>query len=339
MGRTLINKIKKNQIGYFLFKLALLIAIVFTLDFIIGVVLNYFYFKQDNGLQYRTTYSIEKTKADILIFGSSRANHHYRPDVFENRMKLSFYNAGRDGNFIFYHLAVLKGVLKRYSPKIVILDFVIDEFQQNQIGYDGLSSLLPYYRNHPEMRSIIDLKSKYERLKMLSCIYPYNSSMFTIAVGNAEFNKKRDNEIQGYVPLTKTWDGPILVENNSSKYDIDSVKVNAFKEFILECIQAKVKLYIVCSPYFAKLNHSDYSLIIGKEIAKRNNIDFFDFSKDTTFINSPKLFADIEHLNDTGASVFSNLLINSICKTALSESMKTNTTLSDNGCSRITTKN
>ena len=106
-------------------------------------------------------------------------------------MKLSFYNAGRDGNFMFYHLAVLKGVLNRYSPKIVILDFVAEEFAQNQYSYDRLSSLLPYYKSHPEMRSIINLKSKYEKIKLLSQIYPYNSLMLTIAVGNSGVNKRK----------------------------------------------------------------------------------------------------------------------------------------------------
>lgn len=163
MIKTSIYKIKKNPFQYFLLKLTVLFAIVFILDISIGSVLRYYYFKQESSSQYRTTYSIEKTKADILIFGSSRANHHYNPDVFDNRMNLSYYNVGRDGNFIFYHYAVLKGVLKRYSPKIVILDFIHGEFRQNQDSYDRLSSLLPYYRSHSEMRSIINLKSKYEK--------------------------------------------------------------------------------------------------------------------------------------------------------------------------------
>lgn len=314
MIKTLINKIKINPIKYFFLKLVILFAIVFVLDFILGSILRYFYFKQESGIQYRTTYSIEKTKADILIFGSSRANHHYHPDVFENRMKLSYYNVGCDGSFIFYDLAVLKGVLKRYSPQIVILDFVSGEFEQNQDSYDRLSSLLPYYSSHPEMRSIINLKSKYEKIKMLSHIYPYNSSMFTIAVGNTEFNKKRRGDIKGYVPLTKIWNGPVQIDSSSSYYKIDSIKVNAYKTFIRDCIHSKVKLYIVCSPYLTKSIHTDYSISLGQEIAKKNNIEFFNFSEDSLFINNSKLFTDDAHLNDSGAIIFSNRLINRIIK-------------------------
>jgi hypothetical protein len=214
---------------------------------------------------------------------------------------------------------VLKGVLKRYSPKVVILDFIDGEFRQYQDSYDRLSSLLPYYNRHPEMRSIIDLKSKYEKIKMLSYIYPYNSSLFTIAVGNAEFNKKRSGDIKGFIPLTETWNAAIQIDSSSYKYEIDSVKVKAFESFIQDCIQSKVKLYIVCSPYYIKSTHTDYSIVLGREIAQRNNIMFFDYSKDSVFINNSKLFADIGHLNEAGARVFSNMLIDKISKTIASD--------------------
>jgi len=327
MMRSSFYKIKNNPLVYFFLKLIALLAMVFILDCSIGSILSYFYFIQESGMQYRTTYSIKKTTADLLIFGSSRANHHYDPSVFEKRLNLSYYNVGRDGNYIFYHSAILKGVLKRYLPKIVILDFIAGEFQQNQESYDRLSSILPYYDRHPEMRSIIELKSKFEKLKLMSNIYPYNSSMFTIAVGNTEFNKKRRGDFKGYVPLIKTWNGPIQIDSSSTKYEIDSIKVKAYESFIQDCIHSKVKLYIVCSPYFIKSNHSDYSVTLGQEIAKRNSIVFYDYSKDSIFINNSKFFADIGHLNETGAKIFSNMLIDNISKTNEIGADKTKATL------------
>ena len=326
MTKFSFDKIKKNPYSFFFLKLIIFFVIIFVLDYSIGSILRYFYFKQESGLQYRTTYSIEKTTADLLIFGSSRANHHYDPNVFEKRLNLPYYNVGRDGNFILYHSAVLKGVLARYTPKIVILDIIGGEFQKNQDSYDRLSSLLPYYKSHPEMRSIIELKSRFEKVKMLSFIYPYNSSMFTIAVGNTEFNKKRRGDIQGYLPLTKVWNGTIQIDSSSTNYEIDSIKVKAYETFIKNCIQSKVKLYIVCSPYFIKKNHSDYSVKLGQEIAKRNNIKFFDYSGDTTFTNNSTLFADIAHLNEKGATVLSNILIDNISNIVVTLPKETLTT-------------
>lgn len=312
MFKSLIYKIKKNPYKFFLLKFVVLFAIIFALDYSIGNTLGYFYFKQIMGVQYRTTYSIEKTKADILIFGSSRANHHYHPIVFEKRLNQSCYNAGRDGNFIFYHYAVLKGVLARYSPKIVILDFVRGEFIRYPDSYDKLSSLLPYYKTHPEMRSIIELKSTYEKIKLLSSIYPYNSSVVAIAVGNTKINMQKKSDINGYMPIKKVWDGLISIDSNYSKNELDHTKIDLYESFIQDCKNSKVKVFIICSPYPVKSNHADYSIILGKEIAKKYNVTFLDYSNDSIFINNPKLFADIGHLNDDGAHLFSNRLIDTI---------------------------
>jgi len=106
---SLQNK-QSSQLKGFVLKTLLLIVFVFLIDCTIGTTLQYFYFKQESGFLYRTTYAIEKTKADVLIFGSSRASRHYNPNIFTNRIHLSCYNVGHDGNFILYQYAVLNAV-------------------------------------------------------------------------------------------------------------------------------------------------------------------------------------------------------------------------------------
>ena len=314
MFKNQILILKKYPISYFFIKLFFLFLLVFLLDYSIGSTLKYFYFKQESGLQYRTTYSIEKTNADLLIFGSSRANHHYNPTLFENRMKLSYYNVGRDGNFIFYHYAVLRCILKRHTPKVIILDFIGGEFEVNKDSYDRLSSILPYYNSHPEIKSIIELRSKYEKLMLQSSIYPYNSNMFTIAVGNMDFNKKRKSDIKGYVPLTRVWDGVKNMDSTLTNYKIDNLKINTFKSFIKDCKKAHVKLYIICSPYLFKSNQTDLSIKIAKKITKSNNVIFLDYSRDSYFCKHPEYFSDLIHLNNDGSIKYSGLIIDSIQK-------------------------
>lgn len=312
MIKKSIAMVKRNPIHYFCFKLTLLIAMVFILDYSIGNLLEYFYFKQKIGTTYRTTYSIEKTTADVLIFGSSRATHHYKPELFEKRLNLSYYNVGRDGHYMFYHSALLKAVLKRYSPKMIILDLKGGEFEPDQESYDRLSSLLPYYRRHPEMQPIIELKSKYEKFKMLSKIYPYNSLMVSIAIGNTEFHKQRDRDTLGYIPISKIWGDSIKTGSTSIVNNIDNNKLMAYETFIQECVHANIKLYIVCSPYFIRFNDPDHSLRVGQKMAQKYNITFLDYSNDSVFIHNAQLFADISHLNESGAMVFSNILLDDI---------------------------
>ncbi len=310
--RAFIKKLKRNVYLFFVVKVSVLIVALIVLDFIIGSMLNLFYFKQKSGMLYRTTYSLEKTTADLIIFGSSTANHNYYPQIFQSRFNMSCYNTGKDGISVFYQYAVLKAILKRYSPKIVIYDFDSHEFSNEKKDYDRLSALLPYYKTHPEIRSVVDLKSPHEKLKLMSKIYPFNSLLFTIAIGNAEFNKKRRSDINGYVPLTRVWNEPIAGGNTYTDYKLDSNKIKVYKSFIRDCINAKIKLYIVCSPLFIKPDYVSSSVVAGRKIADENNIRFFDFSKDSAILNKPELFADISHLNYNGALVFSNKIIDSI---------------------------
>lgn len=307
-SRTL-SRVKKYPVVYFLFKLFLFAVLIFMLDYGIGSLLRHFYFTQKSGFQYLTTYSMEQTEAKLLVFGSSRANHHYIPDTLVKYSNSSCYNVGRNGASVFYHLAVLKSILKRYTPDDIIFDFTRIELEERASSYERMAALLPYYKDHPEIRSIIELRSKYERIKLLSEIYPYNSTIFSILVGNMKFNKKRKEDFKGYVPLKTTMDslgkGALKEEKEAG---LDSLKVNAYREFLLLCKESNIKLTVVCSPYAYKAEGSGISLLTGQKIAKENGIEFLNYSEDAKFINNFNLFTDKNHLNYKGAEIFSQII-------------------------------
>lgn len=291
-------------------KAALLVFITFILDFTIGKSLRYFYFKETSGPHYRTTYSMEKTEAEMLIFGPSTATQHYVPEIFEDSLKLTFYDVGREGQDILYELALLKAINKRYSPKIIILD-IEGNFEKDEKKYDRLSDLLPYYENHEEIRDIIKLKSPYEGIKLLSEIYPFNSRLLTITSGNMDFNKMRRYDNKGFIPTKKIWKETIKTVNEIKIENLDSIKLGAFKEFIKITKNSGIKLYVVYSPIFLKYNKNEHIALI-KEICLQENVKFLDFSKDTLFLNHRKLFEDPRHLNYSGSKVFSNRIIKKI---------------------------
>ncbi len=298
----------KNQIIKFFTKIFILIILILILDQLIGETLQHYYFKQIAGAAYRTTYSIDSTNADILIFGSSRANHHYVPGIFEDSLKMSYYNTGRDGNFLLYSYAIFKAILTRYNPKIVILDINSDELYFNANKYERLSSLLPYYNNHPEIRRIVELRSPYEKYKTFSAIYPFNSMLLTIGIGNLELNKTRKEDIKGYIPLYDQMKDTTLhrIENNITT--IDTITINALESMARSCIANHIKFFLVQSPCYAKIDQ-EYSSNFFKQLAKKHDFKYVDFSKDTLFLKNPAYFQDINHLNNGGAIVFSNLLV------------------------------
>ncbi|MEO5892982.1 MAG: SGNH/GDSL hydrolase family protein [Ferruginibacter sp.] len=303
--------VKKNYYRL-LAGLAAFFVIAFILDFCVGSIFNHFYLKQTSGWEYRTKYAVEETKADILIFGASRAQQQYNPVFFEERLGQTCYNVGRDGEPIFYYYAVFKGIQSRYTPKMIILDIENGVFKEAQSSYDKLAVLLPFYQNHPEMRSILELRGPYEKLKLQSRIYPYNSLFFKIAIGNTKFSEKRNTDIKGYVPLTGALKEPIRTVDFSKPYAIDSNKVKFYRSFINDCKRLNIKLYIVCAPYFINSIGTDPSVAMAKEIAKENNIDFFDFSADQEFRSNSTLFDDTIHVNVAGSKLFTNKLVDTI---------------------------
>lgn len=312
MNKILKNIRCKKGYKYLFLKLAVFFLIAVFFDFLVGGLFYKLYFNQTSGWEYRTKYSIEDTKAAVLIFGASRAQQQYNPTFFEERLHQTCYNVGRDGEPIFYYYAVLKGILSRYQPKIIILDMENGVFKESQSSYDRISVLLPFYKSHPELHSIIELRSPFEKYKLKSFTYPYNSLLFKIAIGNTEFNKKRNEDIKGYVPLSRALNETIRTVDLSNNYSVDSNKVKFYKAFINDCIKTNIKLYIVCSPYFFNAIGRDTSMVLAKEIAENNNIDFIDFSKDDFFLNNPRLFDDTVHVNFAGSKIFTNKLIDSI---------------------------
>jgi hypothetical protein len=253
---------------------------------------------------------MDSTMADMLIIGSSRANHHYVPSVFEDSLKISFYNAGRDGNGTFYQLALLKTILNRYTPKIIVFDYS-SVFFKGPEEYDQMASLLPYYRTHKEIRPIVEMKSPFEKIKLLSEIYPFNSQLLTISVGNLKMNKKRVADDKGYVALHRIWPFPLDSVAQSSVQEFDTVKINAFTECLLAAKKSGVKIFVVCSPIFQKYTNNQ-QIDKCREICNSVGLPFWDYSKDDFFLNNSHLFQDIVHLNDNGAREFSKILASKI---------------------------
>jgi len=305
---------KNNNQGFafFLGKLLIFIGIVFLLDLGIGRILQHYYFTINHEDSFRTNYVLKQTKAEILIFGSSRANHHYNVSLISEKMNQSCYNAGRDGNFIFYHYALLKGMLKRYKPGVIILDLCPEDLYQTPQSYDRIVTLLPYYRPYPELRNIIELKSRFEKYKLLSRIYPFNSQIVRIITGNIDIHNRRKDELtsMGYVPLTRTWKQPIA--DGGEVTDIDPVKLRMLKSFITECKQADIRLLIFISPFFVRENPDMKYIDCIEETASWHGVPFWNYSQDDYFLQNPEFFADPNHLNNTGADRYTSEVINKL---------------------------
>ncbi len=289
--------------------------IIIFVDQFTGRLLSYLYFNQKAGQDKIINYGFAECKADVLILGSSRAQHHYDTQILSHHLQMSCYNLGINGQSILMPYAQIKIILNRYSPKIILFELDPNRVYFNQSDYDKLSILLPYYNKYPEIRPIIQLKSSYEQVKLLSSIYPFNSSIMNILRFNTNIDINRKWDINGYVPIkNQTLNTSMLkiYKAPDNQTEIDTNMLNSLKDIIHICNRKRVALFFVCSPVFHsnREKKSDYSHSSKRtiELLKQENANFLDFSNDTSFINNAVFFSDKEHLNSKGADRFSNIL-------------------------------
>ncbi len=282
----------------------LFIALVAAADALTGAGFRYLYRHQRSGTEYPTRHSAEETRADLLVMGASRAMQQINPQFLEDTLRLSAWNAGRDGMPFFYTYGLLEMILQRYTPKVIVLDIEYKMLMEVPAHYDRLSTLLPFYRDHPEIRELIRLRGPFEPYKQVSAVYPYNSMLFKLLKGYLSAQDEVPS-IKGYSPLFRSLNEPIKTWDYTAPYPLDSNKVRMLQAMIDRCRQRQIRLIFLSPPYYLKSVGTDYSFAYCKKMAADNNIPFIDYSTDTFFFNRPQLFDDTVHLNKKGSDLFS----------------------------------
>jgi hypothetical protein len=313
---------QKISLKHFIKNLLIFVLVIFTLDRVFGYVLEKFYFSLKTGQFAQNTYALNEAAPDILIFGSSRALHHYSTPILSNQLGLSVYNAGLDGQFLPYYCASQEVILERKIPKIIILDVNIWELGPNESKYFKLASLLPYVNEHPLLRKYTAEISSYENLKLISKTYPYNSTLL-ISVYDYINSNKLSQDDRGYYPLVRTVsekefniykDNQEIYNQKRAKQDIkiDPKAVAYYRQFLKKTATLNIKTFVIISPtILTEPNSKEKSLL--KEITQEyKNVTFLDYTSDTLYNNQFQLFADEFHLNNIGADIFSKNLVSKI---------------------------
>lgn len=280
------------------------VTIVLTLDFLIGSGMEWLYGKMRSGERARADYAIRKSNADVYVMGSSRALHHYVPAILADSLESTVYNAGRPAQTMLYHLTVLKLILKRHTPKIVVLDMNEDEFVYEPRKHDLLNVFLPYYRSEEIVRTQMDRLNPGYRYLSWSHVLPYNSSIFAILYRSLIADKELSID-RGYVPKTGIRSTAIGKYPGCEKsFMIDTAMIRSFKEFAEVCLINKIQLFVVISPRFETSDCARKDLKLVYAEARKAKVPFLDFSTDKKYIGNPDFMYDVPHLNREGSVEF-----------------------------------
>jgi hypothetical protein len=293
------------------------IIIVIIVDSVLGIGITTLFEKQTTGKWARIKHSMENRGEDILVFGNSQAIQHYVPEVFEQHLNQTCYNAGVKGQSIIFQKGLQQIIMGDYLPQTIILNIDPDWLFYREHTYTRLSDFYPFYLKHKNVLSkILSIKDKTINLKMLSRGLQMNSTIIHII--NYYFNPQMD--YQGYLPLynamkgergEKIGDFKISKSNSTSK--IDSNCSMAFRHFLRNAINSNIQLILIIPPTLDIVDYSiNESLSIIKTIATDMKVDVIDYSNSDTFIYKYNLFNDSRHLNDKGAHLFSEMVCDSM---------------------------
>lgn len=291
----------------FILKVCLFLAVLFIIDRIVGIIGNYVACNVHTGVYGRDNYIGNEATEDILVFGSSRAVHHYNAPMLSDSLGMTCYNCGDDGCGIVLSYGRLLLNKERHSPKIIIQDV----FPPNDVAMGDNSRYIGFLKSFyhregiAEMFESIDKTQKY---KMISNLYKYNGKlhhMFFVYL----FPRPSEEGLQGFRPSNSAMDTMKVVKNYQEPvYEVDSQKLEYVNKFI-DCA-GNAKVYFVVSPIWYGMNPQNLKPI--KDICKKRNVSFLDFSNDAKYVHNNQYFHDGAHLNADGADEFTKDLIKKI---------------------------
>ena len=283
-------------------KLLLFAALFIFADVVLGAILSNLRDNVQYGRIRRIRYIAEEQQTDIVIMGSSRAVHHYDPDIITEITDLSCYNAGFDGNGILLNYPLLTEITKRYSPKLIIYDLAEGfDLLARDDNHKFISIIKPFYGKYPETVNVFDDVDKTEKYKMLSKMYQYNSNWFSVILGLLPHD---DGQVNGYDPRGGRIKDDQLIPANRFDGAFDDIKIKYMYKFIENCKESKVPLVFVISPYL--LEKQSYVLNGFIEYCSDNQVSLWDYRD--VFLNDRNLFYDGSHMNQDGASAFSEMV-------------------------------
>lgn len=279
-------------------------------DWFVGKVLEAGFFSEQSIENDRVVHAFSATEADLLVFGSSRALHHYNTKLIQDSLNITAFNVGQGGQNIYYHNLLLETILSRYRPKTIILELFYIDFEETSSNWnkEKLAVLLPFSKKHETVHNAFMTIDPNHRFKMFSHIYPFNSEVYRIARNNfAPYH----NSFNGFMPIAAQSnldlnEQPLKIKSDAS---LDSNKVAEVESFITSCLNADIDLKIVVSPsycFYEKGNRYEKFIVYLKG---KFPIEVYSFQNDAFFSGHPELFKDVNHLNSTGANLFTKRIL------------------------------
>lgn len=257
----------------------------------------------------KTPFTVEKVDADVVVIGSSKASHHYVPQMLEDSLDMTVYNCGQDGCFFLYQNCIINMILDRYTPKMILWDIQPGSFvgEDHSNEYQNIRYLSPYYPANTWAESYINSESPKMRYRMMSRMFAFNSKALNYVFPLVTHSSATEN---GYIPLaTEGYLYPEMSKQAEMEGEVNRVYLDLLNETMKRCGENDVELRVCISPEFSQ--KSALTVAAEEEIGKvamSNDVSFTNAHSDECFMQDSTLFKDTSHLNDKGARTFTGII-------------------------------
>lgn len=286
----------------FFITLALLVLASVVIDIAIGKSFDKLVSSAKGGDTARFEYINRRTTDSLLVFGSSRANHHYDPRILTDSLRLSAFNCGSDGGGVLLAYMELTNILERHTPKVIIYDLYGQfDFMREADLTKYLGNVRPYYgRGNEALDSVFHQIDSAERYKMLSSSYRYNSRFIQIVSDNV---KPLQSDLKGFRPQEGTLSEGFKEMAPWPTAELDPLKIEYLRRFMERCRQRGIDVIVTISPYAFKSPDEQLPPEVAR-ILKVYKVPVLDHSADAEFLGNRNYFSDTNHLNGAGAEVY-----------------------------------
>ena len=255
-----------------------------------------------------------KTKAELAVFGSSRAFIQINPKILEEETKLNSYNFGLNGSKFKMQFYRFNIYLKHNSkPKIVVWNLdtfsfshIEEVFQPNQY--------VPFMLWNRDLYKALDEYKSTNVWDFILPLYRYRDQVYwKDQISRSKKEKLGKDGLfrkEGFMSYDRKWDvNWAKMKKKNSDFDFNDYPL--LEELIKRCEKENIKLVFTIAPEFYK--GQDYMLnrdeVINryKTTLQKYNLPLLDYSEDTISYQQ-KYFYNTTHMNNKGADVFTKEL-------------------------------
>ena len=259
--------------------------------------------------------------ADAIVLGTSRAYLHVSPAILDTALKLNTYNLGMDGASFDIQYNILKLYLQHNrKPRYIIQEvgyptFVASDSVQyfhEFVAHLGDTAIRKLVKSHNASVGLADLYFP---------LYKYNTELPLAKEGLMSYTGHGSPAVKykGYEARDYPWDSTFYLFKKNHPHGmvmpIDTTLVTLFNRYLAECADSGITVILFYAPTYYQsrpyiLNYTQiHAMITGSAAA--HSVPFLDYADDS--INYHKeYFYNTQHLNRTGAELFSTKLAQDI---------------------------